>query len=115
MAQGGSKTGRHAADSPHHDTPEEFSANLERRNKAAMGLEQDLLNEMPLLYGSPGSLQRHGDPGVLLARLHREELVRRNSSGVFQSSTDRPAASLPFERTLGAMLLLFFLWGLFAS
>lgn len=96
---------------------EEFAANLKRRGEAAQGLEGDLLKEVPLLYGSPGQLEPHGDPGAILARIHRDELLRRHGGGAFPSSTKQSDAALPFERVTAALavvlllLLLFFAKG----
>jgi hypothetical protein len=87
---------------------EEFAESLDRRRQAAIGLEKDLLTEVPLLYGSPG-LQSHGDAGVVLARIHREEMLRRNGYDVSEACGTRSEVSLPFERTTAALALLFFL------
>ena len=92
---------------------EGFAASLERRRRAASGLSQDLLTEVPPLYGSPGPLEPHGDPGIVLARLHRDELLRRNGGGVFTRKARRSDVTLPFERTTGAVAILFFLLFLF--
>ncbi len=78
---------------------EAFAASIKRRDQAAKGLEKDLLTEVPLLYGSPGSMEPHGDPGIVLARIHQEELQRRNDGGVLPSPRVRSDVSLPFERT----------------
>jgi hypothetical protein len=96
-------------------SPEEFARALRQRRQAAQGLEQDLLTNVPLLYGSPGSMEPHGDPGVVLAKLHQEELIRRNGGGVLQPSRRRPDAALPFEHATGALAVLLFLLFLFAS
>jgi hypothetical protein len=94
---------------------QEFAESLKRRREAAAGLERDLLTEVPLLYGSPGSLEPHGDPGTVLARVHREELVRRNGGGVIHPSGKRPEISLPFEELTGALILIFVLFFLFGK
>jgi hypothetical protein len=94
---------------------EKFAASLERRRQAAKGLEQDLLNEVPLLYGSAGSMESQGDPGVVLAKIHREELLRRNGGGVFRPSTKRSDVALPWERTMEVVLVLFVVFLLFGS
>ena len=92
------------------ETAEEFAANLRRRGQAAQGLERDLLNEVPLLYGSPGSSESHGDPGIALAKIHQEERLRRNGGGIFQLSGEQSGVALPFEHATAAIaLLLFFL------
>ena len=88
---------------------EEFAASLKRRDKAAKGLEKDLLAEVPLLYGTPGSLEPHGDPGILIAQLHQEELQRRHVGGVLPSSRKRADVSLPFERATAALAFALFL------
>ncbi|RYD67724.1 MAG: hypothetical protein EOP58_02440 [Sphingomonadales bacterium] len=61
---------------------EEFRASLKQRAEAAKGLEKDLLSEVPQLYGAPDQLAPDGDPGISLAKIHREELKRRNGGGV---------------------------------
>ena len=85
---------------------EEFARSLDQRRQAANGLEQDLLTEVPLLYGSPGSLEPQGDPGVVLAQVHRDELLRRNGGGVFQGSAERSEVTLPFERATTVLALM---------
>lgn len=92
---------------------EEFAAGLEGRGRAAQGLERDLLTEMPLLYGSASAPR--GDPGIVLARLHREEMVRRHGGRVFRSSGKGSDVSLPFERAMTALALILFLWALFGK
>lgn len=79
-----------------------MAEDTERRARAAKRLEKDLLEEVPLLYGSPDGMEPHGDPGVVLARIHREELIRRNGGGVSKGAEER-REPLPFER---AMLVL---------
>ncbi len=92
---------------------DEFRASLKQRAEAAKGLEKDLLSEVPQLYGAPDCLAPHGDPGISLAKIHREELKRRNGGGVPDSATKRSDVQLPFERALPifgliAIALLFF-------
>lgn len=94
---------------------EEFAASLARRSRAAKGLERDLATEVPLLYGSPGSLEPEGDPGVLLSRVHQEELQRRNGGAVSSSSRRRSEVELPFERMTAAIVALVALWLIFGS
>jgi hypothetical protein len=94
--------------------PKDFAASLVRREQAAKGLEKDLLTEVPLLYGSPSSMEPHGDPGIVLAHMHQEELLRRNGGGAPPSSRTGSDVSLPFERTTAILaivllLLIFFL------
>jgi hypothetical protein len=89
---------------------EEFHASLKRRRQAAQGLEQDLLTKVPLLYGSPDGC---GDPDVVLARIHRDEMLRRNGGGVFSRSRKRSDVALPFELTPYAAVILLFLYLLF--
>jgi hypothetical protein len=85
---------------------EEFIETLNRRRQAQDRLEKDLLNEVPLSYGSPGEVGfqidpqlREGDPGIILARIHREEMLRRNGVDAFSASGIRSEVRLPFERT----------------
>jgi hypothetical protein len=92
-----------------------YGASLKRRRQAAEGLERDVLTKVPLLYGSPGSLEPGGDPGISLARLHREELVRRNGGGVTKASGKRSDGALPFERAMTALAVLLFLFIVFAG
>ena len=87
---------------------EGFDASLRRRGDAAEGLERDLLTEVPMLYGSPGKLEAEGDPGVVLARIHREELLRRNGGGILSAPSNR-SGSLPYERATGALAVLLLL------
>ncbi len=87
------------------ENPDDFAADLKRRKEAAEGLEKDLLTEVPLLYGSPGRREPHGDPGILLARMHRQDLQRRNGGGVPPSTRRREGVSLPFERMIAAFAL----------
>lgn len=94
---------------------EEFAESLNRRRQAAHGLEQDLLSEVPLLYGSPGTLEPHGDPGAVLAQIHRDELLRRNGGGVLHTRGRRSDVALPFERTTAALAILLFLFFLFGN
>lgn len=83
---------------PASKNAEDFAASLRRRDQAARGLEKDLLTEVPLLYGSPGSMEPQGDPGIVIARLHQEELQRRNDGGLPPSKRARSDVLLPFER-----------------
>lgn len=84
------------------------AADLERRGAAAKNAEADILAEVPLLYGSPGRCAPDGDPGVTLARLHQQELRQRH--GLTPLPRNRHSNNaLPFERTLGVLLLLFVL------
>jgi hypothetical protein len=82
---------------------EEFAGSLKRRGQAARGLEQDMLTEVPPLYGSPGAMEPGGDPGILLTRLHQGELLRRNGGGAAPSSGRRSDVSLPFENMAVAL------------
>ncbi|WP_156442797.1 MULTISPECIES: hypothetical protein [unclassified Sphingomonas] len=68
---------------------------------------------MPQLYGAPNRLAPQGDTGIPLAKIHRDELKRRNGGGVPESATKRSDVQLPFERVLPifgliAIALLFF-------
>jgi hypothetical protein len=109
MAMKDDTVGRSGPCSAGPTSPEEFAKSLKRRRDAALGLEQDLLTEVPLLYGSPGSLEPRGDPGVLLAQTHREEMLRRNGGGILGSSSSRSEVILPFERLTTALAVLIFL------
>jgi hypothetical protein len=89
----------------------EFAKDLERRRKAEQGLEKDLLTDVPLLYGSPTQYDwnNRGDPGITLARIHREELLRRNGVDAFKASGTRSEIRLPFERLTAALAFILFL------
>jgi hypothetical protein len=91
----------------------QFVESLRRRGQAAEALQNDLLTEVPLLYGTPGSLEARGDPGIILAEIHREELVRRNGGGVAKRAEGRD--TLPFEDTTMAIALALGLVLLFSS
>lgn len=104
------ETGHSTAGLGSPSTSEEFAESLKRRRQAAQGLEKDLLTKVPLLYGSPGNLEPGGDPGVVLAKLHREELLRRNGGGVLHPSSRRSDVVLPFERATTALALLLLLY-----
>ena len=106
------------AGSPSPTNAEEFAASIERRRQAADGLEKDLLNDVPLLYGSPGgagpdAFPSQGDPGIVLARIHREDMLRRNGYDVSEASGSFSEVSLPFERATAALAILLFLITLF--
>jgi hypothetical protein len=95
---------------------EKFAESLNRRRQAADGLEKELLNDVPLLYGSPeGPYSPYGDPGVVLARIHREEMLRRNGYDVSDASGPLSEVSLPFERATAALAVLLFLIVLFGK
>jgi hypothetical protein len=91
---------------------QEFAESLERRRQAQDGLEDDLLNDVPLLYGMPGEVGFHdprdgvGDPGIVLARIHREDMLRRNGVDAFAASGTRSEVRLPFERSMMWLMLL---------
>jgi hypothetical protein len=68
---------------------------------------------VPLLYGSPGQGEPQGDPGIVLARLHQEEMLRKNGGGVFPTSRNRADIRLPFERATGALAIAFLILVLF--
>lgn len=104
-----------SAASPHNGDSRGFAESLKQRRRAALGLEQDLLTSVPLLYGSPDSLEPSGDAGIVLARAHREEMLRRNGGGVVQATSRRSEVALPFERATTALAILFFLFFLFAG
>ncbi len=60
---------------------------------------------MPMLYGSAGPHEPEGDPGIVIARLHREELLRR-SGAMPLSPVDEPPPRLPYERALIAIVFI---------
>jgi hypothetical protein len=91
----------------------DFIESLDRRRQAQARLEKDLLNEVPLSYGLPGEVGMQidpqitgGDPGIVLARIHREEMLRRNGVDAFSASGRRSEVRLPFERTTTWLVLL---------
>lgn len=92
-----------SAPSRERDEAAAFAADLARRAAAAKGLQTDLLTHVPLLYGSPDAHAPGGDPSTVLARLHREDLLRRNGGGVPSSCSDREPPRLPYERVLLAL------------
>jgi hypothetical protein len=91
---------------PSSDEAARFAEDLRRRAEAARGLEKDLLTDVPLLYGSPGRREACGDPGIALAQIHREALVRKNKGGIPIPSSRKSPASLPFERATIALAIL---------
>ena len=95
------------------EDPEAFAESLRRRRQAAEGLERDLLTEVPMLYGSPDDRPGRADPGIVLARVHREEMVRRNGVEALDPSGRRSEVLLSFERATGALAVLLFLFLLF--
>lgn len=102
-------------DSPDDDEWEQFVESMRRRGEAAKGLQDDLLTEVPLLYGSAGNMAPDGDPGIVLAKIHRDELVRRNGGiAAIPSNRDAPA-ELPFERAMLWLAVLLFAGLFFAS
>lgn len=101
-----------ASDSEARET---FVEDLQQRGQAAQGLQKDLLTEVPLLYGSPASLEPDGDPGVVLARIHRDQMLRRNGGGVATSSAGETPAALPFEHGMIWLVLLLLAILFFAS
>ncbi len=109
MTSGRDGSGYGRAESAASEESEGFAESLKQRSEAARGLERDLLTEVPLLYGSPNSLEAEGDAGIVLAKLHREELLRRNKGGVIASTSRRSEVTLPFERITGALAILIFL------
>jgi hypothetical protein len=88
---------------------EEFAASLNRRCEAANELEKDLLTEVPLMYGSPGSWGNVG-----LARIRREEMLRRSGDDGLKTSGTK-YEPLPFERATAALAVLLFLFVLLAK
>lgn len=115
MGKKGEKVSHSAVDSTPPANAGEFAAGLKRRRQAAHGLQQDLLTEVPLLYGSPDSLAPHGDAGVVLAQAHRREMLRRNGGGVLNASSKRSDVALPFEGTVTAVAIVLFLFFLFGE
>ena len=112
---GGSRLTDSDGSAPPKDAAE-FIKSLDQRRQAQDRLEQDLLSEMPLLYGLPGEVGLHdprdgpGDPGITLARIHREDMLRRNGVDAFSASGDRSEVRLPFERTV--IWLMFLFWAI---
>ena len=91
---------------------QEFAQDLERRRIAQDRLQEDLLHDVPLLYGQPGEAgfqidpeNRVGDPGVVLARIHREEMLKRNGVDAFRASGTRSEVRLPFERLMICLVI----------
>lgn len=111
MAKEHGKRGRSPSDPFAPASPDAFAARLEQRRRAAQGLEQDLLTKVPLLYGTPDE----GAADKVLARLHQDDLVRRNGGGVLRPSSRPSEVRLPFERLMGALLVLFLLFVFFMS
>jgi hypothetical protein len=112
MQKRSSRAGRSSADAAWPQDPQQFADNLKRRRKAAQGLERDLLTSVPLLYGSPGDA---GDPGIVLARAHREEMLQRNCCSFFRPSGKRSEVVLPWERAITAFAILLWLLMAFAE
>lgn len=115
MGKKGEKVSHFVLDSAPPANADEFAASLKRRRKAAHGLEQDLLTEAPLLYGSPENTAPYGDPGIVLAQIHRDELLRRNGGGILHKSSSRSDVALPFEGAVTAVAILLFLFFLFGE
>jgi len=117
MESGGD--GAHQSSEAFAEEARAFRESLEQRQRASEALQKDLLNEVPMLYGSPyrspTGLPVIRDPGIELARIHRKELLRRNGVKGSDSSKDRSAVALPFEGLVLALALLIFiadlLWG----
>ena len=89
-----------------------FAQDLERRRMAQARLQEDLLHDVPLLYGQPGEggfqidpENRVGDPGIILARIHREEMLKRNGVDAFRASGTRSEVRLPFERLMICLVI----------
>jgi len=87
-----------------------FAESLERRARAARGLEHDLLTDVPMLYGSPDGWPAGQDPGIEIARLHREELLRKNGGGIPPSSGSSSGERLPFEGAMAVLVILYVLF-----
>ena len=82
----------------------DYTAELEQRANEAKGLEGDLLHEVPLQYGA-GSQHCH-DPSILMAGVHRENIVHRNGGGLPADNSSTKNLRLPYERLLiGAFIL----------
>ena len=112
IAKNGETIGHPEADPFRPVDPKQFADGLKARRQAALGLERDLLTNVPLLYGSPGEA---GDPGIVLARAHREDMLRRNGGGAMQTSGKRADVALPWERAIGALAILLWLFMLFGE
>jgi hypothetical protein len=115
MGKKDKKASHSEVDSTPLTNADEFAATLRGRRQAANGLEEDLLTEVPLLYGSPGSPAPHGDPGIVLAQIHRDELLRRNGGGILHKSSKRSDVALPFEGAVTAVAILLFLFFFFGD
>ncbi len=85
---------------------EAFKASLDRRLKASQALQKDLLNEVPMLYGSPGAGMPGGDPGIALAEIHRENLRRRNGIERPNGPENEESVMLPYERFVAAIAII---------
>lgn len=94
---------------------QEFADSLKHRQQAAQGLEKDLLTDVPLLYGSPGCMEPNGDPGLMIAKAHRTDMLRRNSGGALKASGTPNEVRLPFERTMEVLAVAIFLLILFGK
>jgi hypothetical protein len=112
MARKKRGAGRSAFDAVAPRDPQAFARSLKHRHEAARGVEQELLTNVPLLYGSPGEA---GDPGIVLARAHREDMLRRHGSSFPRASGSRSEVRLPFERATGALAILLSLLFFFAD
>ena len=112
------KIGELTAGAPFVDEdPKEFAESVKRREQAADALEDDLLNDVPMMYGPPGAtfLPPSPDPGIVLGRIHREDMLRKNGYDVSDASGTTSEVSLPFERSIGALLIVLMLIVLFTN
>ena len=96
---------------------EDLADSLKRREQAADALEDDLLNDVPMLYGPSAGLPYPTSPvpDILIGRIHREEMLRKNGYDVSDASGTPSEVSLPFERPIGALVILLVLIVLFSN
>ncbi len=91
----------------------QFTLSLMNRRKSADGLERDLRKKVPMLYGSPwfgGRFGRHAgvrDPGIEIAKLHREAMVAKNGGGLPPGVGPTATPKLPYERKVIILFALF--------
>ena len=88
----------------------QFELSIRNRKRSADGLQDDLLHEVPLLYGEGG----YRDQDIALGAIHREAMLRKNGGGLPPGSPSTANARLPFERMLLFGLLLWMLFRIFS-
>ena len=80
----------------------QFEQSVRDRKRAADGLHDDLLHEVPLLYGSGG----YRDQDIALGAIHREAMLRKNGGGLPAGSSSTSKPYLPFERIVAFLAVL---------